>query len=126
MKIFKYCKKDLKDWELLNEFLTKLIFPNDEGCCFIRPHDGVQFLASLKSDVIDGKQTDFIHASLTPLESFRKGFTKEEHSGHIFDISTQVLDSFFPNRKFSRLPDAPSATHMKHYMSVIESNDVSR
>lgn len=115
-----YCKQEVAGWDRLPDFMT-MAFPGEEdySCSFIRQSDGIQMLASVK----DLNVLNTIHVSLAPIRSCRKDWTEEEHSGHIFDIAAEVVESFFPGRRFARQPDDPRRPQVKHYFAILEANE---
>lgn len=111
-----YCKQEVQGWDELPNFMT-LALPGEENysCSFVRQADGIQMIASIK--FLNNLNT--IHVSLAPLRSCRKDWTEEEHNGHVFDVTSEVIDSFFPGRKFARQPDDPRRPRVKHYFTVL-------
>lgn len=120
-----YCKQEVPGWDNLQQF-TSAMFSTDKDftCIFLRQSDGIQFLASVKDlNPLFKDPLHIIHVSLAPVRGLRTDWTDEEHGGHIFDISTEVINSFFPGRRFTRKPDDLRNPHVKHYFSTLENNE---
>ena len=111
-----YCKQDLVGWLKMPD----ASHPGEEEftCGFLRLSDGIHMLASVKD--INGLH--ILHVSLTPIRICRKDWTDEEHNGHLFDITSEVIESFFPGRRFAQTPADPRKPEMKHYFSPLFSN----
>jgi hypothetical protein len=118
--IANYCEQQVEGWQKLPVFLNLVIAGNEEfSCSFLRQSDGVHLMASVK----DLNALNTIHVSLAPIRSCRKDWTDEEHGGHIFDVAAEVIESFFPGRKFLRQPDDELRPQVKHYFSILEANE---
>ena len=115
-----YCKQEVAGWDIFPA-LSDAIFPGEEefSNVFIRQSDGLQLLATVK----DYDALKIIHVSLAPIRTCRPDWTDEEHNGHIFDVASEVVESFFPGRKFARQPDDSRRPQVKHYFTVLEDQD---
>ncbi len=118
--IANYCKQQVEGWDKLPEFMNFAPPGEEDFCCsFLRRADGIQMLASVK----DLNALNTIHVSLAPIRDCRKDWTDDEHNGHIFDVAFEVVESFFPGRRFARQPDDPRRPQVKHYFAILEANE---
>lgn len=115
-----YCKQEVEGWERFSDEMN-CTHPGEEEytCSFFRRSDGITLMASVKNLNV----LNLIHISLCPLRCFRKDWSDEEHCGHMFDVTFEVVNSFFPGRKFARQPDDPRSPQMKHYFAILEANE---
>jgi hypothetical protein len=113
-----YCKQQMDGWQRLSDDFINAIYPlNTEYTCgFVRLEDGIQMMASIKC--FNGIST--IHVTLAPIRDYRPDWTDEEHVGHIFDIASKLISSFFPDRKFAQQPNDPRNLKAKHYFSILD------
>lgn len=115
-----YCKQDVEGWNILPDILPDILpnMPNKE-ISFLRIVDGIHLMVSIK----DFGAIECIHVSLAPIRSLKKDWTDDDHMGHIFDITYEVIKSFFGDRQFLRTPDDPDHTLVKHYFYVFNQDE---
>jgi hypothetical protein len=115
-----YCLQEVDGWQKLPPTMV-LCPPGKElsYCGFLRERDGVHFMASVK----DLGAIQRLHVSIAPIRFYRQDWTDEEHQDHLFDISPEVIESFFPGRRFSLMPDDPRAPHVRHYFAILEADE---
>jgi hypothetical protein len=118
MKISTYCKQDVPGWEKLPPILTIPINGNEDLTCgYVRLNDGIHIMASVR--YLDSINKHYIHVSIAPIRPLRMDWTDEEHNGHIFDVTNEVLKIFFDDRKFVQQPQDTRRPEVKHYYSII-------
>lgn len=115
--IAQYCKQEVNQWiKLPIELCAVLPHEEEFTCAFISEEDGLHLMASVKPI----EHVYCIHVSLSLLRTFKPNWSKEHHLGHLFDKSHQILNQFFPGRRFERVPDSPGINHVKHFISVLD------
>lgn len=88
------------------------VFPDTMS--FIRM-DGVHFQAS----IIDVKGKETLHVSIAPLRACQPNMTDEEHAVYLLKQTPGVLNEFFVDRKFKRMPVHELTNVNNHYLSEI-------
>ena len=115
-----YCCQEVEGWNKLPDSLVLPRLGEEEFTCgFFREEDGIHFLAT----VTEFDNLTLIHVSIAPIRFFKKDWTDEDHMGHIFDVTPEVIKSFFGDRSFMRQPDDPRRPQVKHYFSILEAQE---
>ena len=115
-----YCRQEVEGWNKLPDAMVLPLPGEEEFCCgFIREEDGVHLMVTLD----DLNSLTIIHISLAPIRFYKKDWTDEEHLDHIFNVTPDIVETFFGNRKFARQPDDPRRPQVKHYFAILEVNE---
>lgn len=115
-----YCRQEVEGWDKLPPEMVLAPAGEEEFYCgFMRRHDGVHLMASVK----DYGSLQTVHVSLAPVRFYRPDLTTEEHLEYIYDITPDAVESFFGDRRFARQPDDPRRPEVKHYFAVLEAHE---
>lgn len=106
-----YCKDELFGWHRIP---VDNILDKKFSCCFFRD-DGVQLTATVR----DTGSVQLIHVSLAPIKSMRPKLQMDELVQEILSETYDILQYFFPDKKFVKAPNDTHAPYVKHYFTIL-------
>lgn len=114
-----YCRQEAEGWDKLPPHMV-LCPPGDEPfyCAFLRK-DGVHMMAR----VADYGVLKNIHVSIGPIRSCRPDLNDEEMADYLYQVTPEVIETFFGERRFARQPDDARKPEVKHYFAILEANE---
>ena len=114
-----YCRQEVEGWDKLPPQMVVAPPGEEEFYCGFMRKDGVHLMASVK----DYGRLQTVHVSLAPVRFYRPDLTDEEHLEYIYEVTPDVVESFFGDRRFARQPDDPRRPQVKHYFAVLEAHE---
>lgn len=119
--ILNYCVQNPPGWIPMPQVI-EMCYPPDQkelACCYMR-EDGIQMTADLK----DYGSLQVIHVSLGPIKYYRPELNEQEWEEFLLTSAHEVVSVFFPGRKFALQPDDSRKPNVKHFFSVLETNEI--